>query len=450
MLLTVAAAVVLHGFLGPQIGPRNLATVLTSIHWRGLLIVGLMIAGNLFCTACPMILVRDAGRRFVTPRFSWPRAWRRKWIGLTLLVLVIFSYELFGLWERPIATASIIIGYFVVALTIDLLFKGAAFCKHVCPIGQFNFVASTMAPTELQIKDGGTCRACRTSDCIKGTRTPQQPLQVVRRGCELGLFLPAKVGNLDCTLCLDCVHACPHDNIALVTRVPAMELLHEGRRSGIGRLAQRSDITALAVVFTFASLVNAFVMTSPAVRLELALGRLLHTGSEAVLLALLFAIALVAAPAILLIGASVLTRALAGDAAASLPATARRYAVALVPFGAGVWLAHYGFHLFTGALTIIPVSQSAVIDLLGRAVLGEPAWRWAGLAPGSVYPLQLGFVLLGTFGSIGLLHGVSLRDYPHRAGIASAPWLIAIVVLAATALWIFHQPMDMRGVTGLG
>jgi polyferredoxin len=32
-----------------------------------------------------------------------------------------------------------------------------------------------------------------------------------------------KVGNLDCTMCLDCVHACPHDNIALVTRIPGAE-----------------------------------------------------------------------------------------------------------------------------------------------------------------------------------------------------------------------------------
>ncbi len=58
-------------------------------------------------------------------------------------------------------------------------------------------------------------RPARTSDCIAGRRSPQAPQVVVQRGCELGLFLPAKVGNIDCTFCLDCVHACPHDNIAL-------------------------------------------------------------------------------------------------------------------------------------------------------------------------------------------------------------------------------------------
>ena len=40
VLLLVAAAVVVHGFFGPQLAPRNLATVLTSMHWRGSLVVG--------------------------------------------------------------------------------------------------------------------------------------------------------------------------------------------------------------------------------------------------------------------------------------------------------------------------------------------------------------------------------------------------------------------------
>src|SRR5687768_14537969 len=241
-LLAIACAVVLHGLLGPQIAPRNLSTVLTAIHWRGFLVIAILAVGNLFCAACPMVLARDAGRRLVAPRFSWPRGLRRKWIALGLLILALFSYELFDLWELPGATAWVVLGYFGLALAIDLSFKGASFCKYVCPVGQFNFVASTMAPLELRVRDTGTCRGCRTSDCIKGQRAVAAPLQVVRRGCELGLFLPSKVGNLDCTLCLDCVRACPHDNIALATRVPGVELLESRRRSGVGRLSERSDL----------------------------------------------------------------------------------------------------------------------------------------------------------------------------------------------------------------
>src|SRR5688572_17657618 len=74
VLLAVAALIVLHGLFGPQIAPRNLSTVLTWVHYRGLLIVGLLALGNLFCAACPMIAVRDAGRRLLHPAWRWPRA----------------------------------------------------------------------------------------------------------------------------------------------------------------------------------------------------------------------------------------------------------------------------------------------------------------------------------------------------------------------------------------
>ena len=444
--LVAAVAVVAHGLFGPQIAPRNLATVVTSIYWRGLLIVAIVAAGNLFCTACPMMLVRDAGRRVIAPRFTWPRSWRRKWLAIVLLLAIFYAYELFDIWDRPAATAWIVVGYFAVALLVDLLFKGATFCKHVCPIGQFNFIASTVAPTEIAARDPTVCRQCRTFDCIKGQRAPAEPLRVVRRGCELALFVPAKAGNLDCTLCLDCVHACPHDNVALAARLPALELADSRRRSGIGLLAARPDLAALAVVFTFAALVNAFAMTSPARVVEESVASALHVPPGAATLAALFAAATVLLPLLLLGAAAVITGPPEPGKPAHLSATVARFSLALVPLAAGVWLGHYGFHLLTGMLTLVPVAQSAVIDLVARPLLGEPAWTWVGMRPGAVYPIQAGVTLLGACGSAAVAHAIASRDYPRRVTAASAPWLAVIVVLTAAALWILGQPMDMRGL----
>ena len=460
-LLAIAAVVVAHGLWGPQIAPRNLATVSVWIHYRGLLILALLAAGNLFCTGCPMILVRDAGRRIVHPALRWPRALRNKWPAIVLFVAVLFSYELFDLWDLPRATAWLIVGYFASALLIDTLFSGATFCKYVCPIGQFNYVASTMSPTELQVKDATTCRSCRTADCIKGRadgsdRRPggseDPPLRSTRavfhthlRGCELGLFLPLKVGNMDCTLCFDCVRACPRDNIALVPRVPGDELADGRRRSGIGRLAQRTDIAALVAVFTFGALMNAFAMTRPAGAVERWLAGALRVDSEAPVLGVMFLAGLVVAPAAFIGAAAALTRAL-GARVSSVTAIATRSAYILVPFGVGAWVAHYGFHLLTGILTIVPVTQSAVIDATGRGMLGEPLWRWAGMRPGSVFPIQLGFLLLGSLGSLGLAGRTAARDYPDRAASTAAPWQLLVVLLTVAAIWILAQPMDMRGV----
>ena len=448
-LLGLAAAVVIHGLIGPQIAPRNLATVLTAIHWRGLLIIAVLAAGNLFCTGCPMMLVRDAGRRFYHPALRWPRQLRGKWLALVLLGLVLFVYELFDLWSLPRATAWFVIGYFALALVVDIVFAGASFCKYLCPIGQFNFTASSMSPTELQVRNLATCRTCHTADCIKGRYSHVEPRRLEQRGCELGLFLPVKVGNMDCTLCLDCVHACPHDNIALATRVPGAEWLDPRRRSGIGRLVRRRDIAALAVVFTFAALLNAFAMTAPAALAERRLAVMVGAQSEAPALLLLFLIGLVVAPIVLVGGASWIMRTVSASTA-SVRETMTQYAFPLVPIGVGVWLAHYGFHLLTGIGTVVPVTQSAVIDLSGLALFGEPAWGWVGMQPGSVFPLQLGVVLLGAAGSAGLVHATSLRDHPATPGRASVAWLALVAVLAATALWILSQPMEMRAVSVFG
>jgi hypothetical protein len=153
---------------------------------------------------------------------------------------------------------------------------------------------------------------------------------------------------------------------------------------------------------------------------------------------------------VLLGGAALITRRATRPATASIGQIAVRYAFALIPFGFGVWLAHYGFHLLTGALTIVPVAQSAAIDAVGWAALGDPLWRWTGLQPGAALPIQLGFILLGTIGSLALSFLISERDYPDRPARAAVPWMAVVLSLAAAAVWVLSQPMEMRGVGGLG
>src|SRR4029079_10701780 len=153
-----------------------------------------------------------------------------------------------------------------------------------------------------------------------------------------------------------------------------------------------------------------------------------------------FAIALGGIPVALCASAAWLTRSLA-TMSESVMDIAIRYAYALVPFGVGVWVAHYGFHFLTGIWTIVPVAQSAL--------LLEPDWRWLGMRPGAVFPLQIGAVVLGTFGALVLAYRISERDAPDRALRAAVPWIVVISGLALLALWILAQPMEMRG-TGLG
>lgn len=447
-LLAVSLVMILHGLLGPSISPKNLATVLTWVHFRGALVLVILVAGNFFCMACPFMLARNAMRRFIHPHFNWPRKLRNKWMAVVLFALILFAYELFGLWSSPWLTAWIIAGYFLSVLVIDGLFKHATFCKYVCPLGQFNFIASTVSPLEVEVRDQEVCSECHTKDCIRGRHAPGSDLVVLQRGCELALFLPAKAGNFDCTFCLDCVHACPHDNIGILSRLPAAELMSDPRRSGVGYFSRRKDIAALVLVFCFGALMNAFGMVSPVYIVETWLGHLLHIENEAAILGLLFIVFLIVEPAVLLGCAAWVARAWGGEKRAWLPLVIR-YSYALVPLGFGMWLAHYGFHFFTGLYTIVPVAQDAVASL-GWPLLGEPRWALLGIPKYIVQPIEFAFLLLGLAGSLLVAWRLAEEDSEEHALRAFSPWAVVCLLLFLASVWLMTQPMDMRATMMAG
>lgn len=443
-LFALALALIAHGFVGPQLAPKNLATVLTWVHYRGALVLALLVGGNLFCLACPFMLPRALARKFFKPVLRWPHWLRHKGIALALFVAVLFAYELWDLWSSPWWTAWLIVIYFGAALVVDSLFQHASFCKWVCPLGQFNFAASMVSPLEVRVRDPDACVRCTTYDCIRGTRHPENPSQVVQRGCEMGLFLPLKQGNMDCTFCLDCVHACPHDNVALTTRLPASELWIDPRRSGIGRFSRRKDLAALALLFTFGALLNAFAMVSPVYAVQSWLAGLMGTTHESLVLGVLFAVCLVVEPAVLLGAAAFLSRRWGRTQEPLLPLVIR-FSYALVPLGFGIWLSHYCFHLLTGLWTFVPVAQNALADL-GMPLLGAPRWSLGGLSVGSVAPLEQGFLALGLMGSLLVAWQIAARDEADSARVLRkfAPWAGLCGLLWVTAMWLLAQPMEMR------
>ena len=443
IILGVALVMILDGFFGPRLATRNLATLLSWVHYRGLLVLILLAAGNFFCMTCPFTLSRDLARRYLKPFANWPHRLRNKWLALSLFVGILFAYELFDLWGEPAWTASLILGYFMGAIVIDGIFRNASFCKYVCPIGQFNFLTSTASPLEVRVRDLDVCYTCRTLDCIKGRRDPSEPEIVLQRGCELALFQPKKVGNLDCTFCLDCVHACPHDNVGILSRVPAAELATDQRRSGIGRLTRRGDYAVLALVFTFGALLNAFAMVSPVYAAERWLAGVMGTTKELPVLTALFSLALVVEPAVLVGGAAFGTR-LAVGRDTGMWRTIRTFSFGLVPLGIGIWAAHYAFHLLTGLWTWIPAVDRVIGGLFGRTML-RPGMLPPGIPDDFVYPLELGLIGLGLLGSLLATRQIAAREFPERGTPAFLPWAGVAVILAAAAVWLMSQPMEMRG-----
>ena len=101
-MLLLAALVIADGLHGPQVGAMNLAGVLPWIHWRGLLILLLLVAGNVFCMACPFTLPRSVARRWWPAKHDWPRWLRSKWLAAGLVALFFWAYEAFSLVGQPV------------------------------------------------------------------------------------------------------------------------------------------------------------------------------------------------------------------------------------------------------------------------------------------------------------------------------------------------------------
>jgi cytochrome c oxidase assembly factor CtaG/polyferredoxin len=438
-LLLLAGLIVYDGLRGPSIGAMNLAGVLPWIHWRGLLILGLLAAGNIFCMACPFLVPRTLARRWLPQGRSWPRGLRSKWLAVVLLALFLWAYEAFALWDSPWWTAWIVLAYFATAFVIDGCFRGAAFCKYLCPIGQFNFVQSLVSPWEVRVRDPEVCAACRTKDCIRGG--------VGVRGCEMNLFLPRKSSNLDCTFCLDCIHACPRDNIGILAQHPGKELWHDSFRSGLGRFGKRPDLAALIVLLAFGAFANAAGMVAPVLEWRGHVAALLHPPSPFLVTSLLYVFSLLILP-VLMVGTAAALCRWSGQLGASRLEVATRFSYALVPLGFSMWLAHYSFHFLASFDAVTPALQRFAREL-GWANLEEPAWARACCRPVADWlpRLEILFLDLGLLLSLYAGYRIALThsDRASQTLKVLAPWAVLIVLLFAAGVWIVLQPMQMRG-----
>src|SRR5262249_17028687 len=101
-LLALAGVLIWDGLRGPQVGSMNLAGVLPWIHWRGVLILGLLAAGNVFCMACPFTLPRSLARRWRPQGRPWPGWLRSKWLAVGLICLFLWSYDAVAIWYSTV------------------------------------------------------------------------------------------------------------------------------------------------------------------------------------------------------------------------------------------------------------------------------------------------------------------------------------------------------------
>ncbi|MBZ0302685.1 MAG: FesM [Anaerolineae bacterium] len=451
-LLLIAALLLIDGFTGPQSAARNLATITPWVHYRGLVVLVLLLAGNLFCMGCPFMLPRTLAKRLSLRGRRFPRALRNKWVAIAGLFFIFLLYEWLDLWASPWLTAWVIIGYFAASFVLEAVFTESAFCKYVCPLGTFNFVYSTASPTQISVKDPQICQSCVGKECVNGSYTPEPVIRVdqiaggqtkeVRHGpegtlgCGTLLFAPQIKSNLECTLCLDCVRACPHDNIGLMVRSPGRELLQPEA------WPQRWDVSFLVILLVAMGLTNAFGMVPPVYALQQWLADTFGLNSELLILLIIFALTGVLLPVSITLLAGTLSRRLTRTGHKySLRATIAAFAPAFVPVGLGIWIAHYTFHLLIGFWTIVPVFQ----EFLGL----QGDWVRFNAAPNMdlISAVQLVGLIGGLLWSLMIAQRAAMRLYRRDAVPGLLPWALTLIGVVLLAVWIFGLPMEMRGST---
>lgn len=441
LMFLLALMIIVDGLWGPQMAAMNLAGVLPWTHWRGLGVLALLTVGNIFCLACPFNFARELGRRVLPARWSWPRTLRSKWVALALLLIFFWAYEAFSLWDSPRGTAMLVIGYFAAAIIVDGLFTGASFCKYVCPIGQYQFVQSLISPVEVGVRSLAVCRTCKTHDCLRGN--DQQ------RGCEMQLFQPQKRSNMDCTFCLDCVHACPHENVSLLASLPGSQLVRiERSRKRPPKLFRRFDVAVLIFLLVFAAFAGAGGMVEPLQAWERSLQASFALASTQPVLVGIYLLAIVVLPA-LLVGSCVWLARIFSRAHVGWRESVSTFAPAFVPLGISMWLIHFSYHLLRGGQAGLPVIQRAATDV-GVSIFGAPDWSLSSTMPSFEWLPSLDLLLLDLGLLLTLYVGWRLASrfrlsFARTLGL-HAPWAVLALVLYTVGVWIIFQPMQMRGM----
>ena len=251
-------SVIADGLFGTQVAAMNLAGVLPWIHWRGFLVLGLLAAGNVSCMACPFLVPRTLARRWLPAGSAGRGGCASKWPSVVLLAPVLLGVR----GVRPLGQPA------VDGLDRDRLFRGGLRRRRPVSRGVVLQVPLPDRPVQLRaVADfaaGGEGPRPAESATPAGRRTasgatPRRASPAANWACTCR----GRAGNLDCTFCLDCVHACPHDNVGILAVAPGHDLWNETHHSGIGRLQDRPDVAALILVLVFAAFANAAGMTGP-------------------------------------------------------------------------------------------------------------------------------------------------------------------------------------------
>ncbi|HEY6798821.1 MAG TPA: 4Fe-4S binding protein [Kineosporiaceae bacterium] len=406
---------------GPDTAQRNSGTALMWVIWWPVLPLVFVLLGRFWCAVCPFGVISDVVQRLVGVQRPVPRFLKRYgiWIIDAQFLAITWSDHVWGIVESPWGS-----GVLLLLLTTGVVASGAflqrrAFCRYLCFLGGLCGNYGRTGAVELRA-DTRICASCTArAACYHGTATV--------RPCPLFSFPRTMDSSAHCSLCANCVKACPNDAIRIRLRPPSRELWFVDR--------PRVEESFLAMAIMGIVLIQNVTMLSLWTALLSSFADLTGIRDPQVVFTGAFVVA-VAVPVGLLLWASWVASAWNPD---GVLGNFARFGYALIPLDVAAHLAHNLFHLLSEGRTAI----SARSELLG----GSPGGGSMALAgPGTIRVLQYGLLALGVALSAYTARRLAHRRYRTvaRRRATVAPYLVLIALLAAVNAYLFALPMAHR------
>ena len=423
--LLIFSFIVIAGLMGEQ-STANPAVLLTWILWWPAVIFTFFLLGRIWCAVCPFGYLGDLAQKIFSFHWKVPAILRNMWWRLGLFLALTWATTLWTLDRWPRGTAWLALSLTLGAITLAVVFEKRAFCRYVCPVGGVFGLYSMTAPLRLGVKDHNVCQQeCTQKNCYQACAWFQFPATLNR--------------NAECSLCLDCVRACPHDNLTLQTQPFGADLaaFQPHRKSldealaisvvlGVGLL---QTIVMLNVWSDWQSKIGGFLGIEP--------GRLLYT--------IIFVSIGVILPTLLFLLVSYFTLPkdhLHGDFLRAL----RTYAYAFLPLGLALHAAHNFHHLFGEGGAMWSGLKEAVARYTGWAALASHQQAAAPPGPNTLFIMQWAALMAGLY--LAFRVGVALvrrnTAQPERAFRNAIPILLFATAFTVLNLVVLSAAMGHR------
>lgn len=211
-------AFILYSLLhGTSEAGNNFGTVLTWFLWWPALGIMFLLAGRIWCAACPFSLISDWVQKAVGNHLPVPKLLRRQgpWFILALFILLTWCEDFFDIVHSTLATGVLLLMLITGVVASGAFFERRTWCRYLCPLGGMAGIYSRVGFFQLR----GTrdkCITCNSVECYKGGKAGP--------GCSMFEFPRILESNTNCNFCGNCVKNCPNDSLVVALRAPSSEL----------------------------------------------------------------------------------------------------------------------------------------------------------------------------------------------------------------------------------